>query len=453
MINKRYILAIDVGTTSVKTVIFDTCGRELACRICEYALEKPCPDFVEVEPEVYWNAVREGIAGVMNDAGLRQDDIAAVGVTSQAETLIVLDAQGKPLRKAIVWLDNRAKAEAAQIATDFSREEVYRVTGQQEIVPTWTACKLLWLRNHEPETFAEAAEFLMVEDYIIYRLTGNFATDHALNPSTLYYDLVNGCWWDEMLDYLGVRKDQLPELKYSGETAGYVTSASDVAIGSGAAVCVSPIDQVAAAVGAGNIAPGMITETTGSAMAVCATLDAPAYDEKMRIGLYRHALAGQYIMMPWIPTAGMVLRWFRDEMAPDMNYQELSRLAETVPAGCDGMLMLPHLTGAFCPDVNPAATGVFHGIGLGHGRGHFVRAIFEAVAFTLRQNVDVLKEAGLKCSAVRSLGGGAKDALWLQIKADVLDCPVEVPACSEATCLGAAILAAAGAGIFPSVSE
>jgi len=452
MMNKQqYLLALDAGTTSVKTVLFDPAGRELACRICEYRVEHPAPDRSEVHPEVYVTAAVDGIAGVLRDAGVAARDVAAIGVTSQGETLIALDANGKPLRPALVWLDNRAQEEAAQIAARFSREEVYRITGQQEIVPGWTAPKILWLRRHEPDVFARTARFLLVEDYLIYRLTGRYVTDHALCPSTLYYDLTTGQWWSEMLDFLGIAAAQLPELLPSGAVVGPVTGA--FGLSPQTVVTTAPIDQVSAAVGAGNIASGMVTETTGSALAVCATLDRPVYDAKMQIGLYRHAVSGRYVMMPWTPTAGMVLRWFRDELGAGEDYGMLSQLAEKVPPGSDGLILLPHLSGAFCPDANPAARGVFYGITLSHTRGHFVRAIFESVAFLLRSNLETLGNIGLNCRKICSLGGGARNPLWLQIKADVLNQPVTITASEETTCLGAAMLAALGAKIHPSLTD
>lgn len=450
MAKKTYLLALDAGTTSVKTVLFDTTGHTIAVRVCEYNLERPNPDIVEANPEHYWKAACEGISGVLQEAGILPEEVAAAGVTSQGETLIVLDDKGRPLRNAVVWLDNRAKAEAEQIAARFTRDEVYRVTGQQDIVPTWTAAKILWLRRHEPEVFSKAAHFLLVEDYLIYRLTGQFVTDHALNPSTLYYDLIRGCWWPEMLDFLGIREDQLPELRNSGEVAG---QARNGGLAPNTVITVAPIDQVAAATGAGNIAPGMLTETTGSALAICATVAHPVYDEKKQISLYRHALPGTYVMMPWTPTAGMALRWFRDELGGGLDYPALAALAEKVQPGCEGLLLLPHLSGAFCPDANPEARGVFYGVSLAHTRGHFVRAIFEAVAFLLRHNLEALQRSGLSCGKVLSLGGGARNPLWLQIKADVLYRTMIVPDCEESTCLGAAILAAVGAGIYPTLAE
>ena len=301
----NFILTLDAGTTSLKGALFDLAGNMIASRVHEYHLEKPAPDIVELDPEIYWLAAKTVIAEILMETKVNPKNISALGVTSQGETLIVLDKNGRPLRKAIVWLDNRAKDEAEIIKREFGGELVYKVTGQQDVVPGWPAAKILWLRNHEPEVFKATAKYLMLGDYLIYRLTGVFATDHALNPSTLYYDLVNGLWWKEMLEFLHVSEKQLPVLMNSGESAGNVSV--DIGLTGNTAVTVAPIDQVAAAVGAGNIAPGMITETTGCALAICATVEHPVYDPEMRIGLYRHALPGMFVLMPWVPTAGMIV--------------------------------------------------------------------------------------------------------------------------------------------------
>ncbi|HPS52436.1 MAG TPA: FGGY family carbohydrate kinase [Phycisphaerae bacterium] len=447
----KYILSLDVGTTSVKTVLFDVTGHEVARHVCEYELLKPKPDFVEVDPDVYWHAACEGIRGIFHDSAVSKDDIVSVGVTSQGETLIVLDENGRPLCNAIVWLDNRAKAEAALIAEKFSRSEVYRITGQQEIAPAWTASKILWLRNHEPEIFKKVSKILLVEDYLIYRLTGEFATDHALNPSTLYYDMINGCWWREMLEFLKISEKQLPSLLNSGEIAGRVIA--DVGLNKNTPVTVAPIDQISAAVGAGNIAAGMITETTGCALAVCATTDKPVYDEKMRFGIYRHAVPGLYVMLPWIPAAGMILRWFRDEFGGGMDYSELCDIAINVPAGAEGLLLLPHFCGMTLPQVNPDAKGVFYGLTLSHKKRHFVRAIMESVAFSLRESIELLEQNGLKAEKIISMGGAARSRLWLQIKSDVLHRDFVTMACEESTCLGAAVLSAVGTGCYEKLND
>jgi xylulokinase len=445
------VLTLDVGTTALKGALFDLDGQMLAVRAREYALEYPGPDQVELDPEIYWEAAQAVIGEILIETSVAPERIRAVGITSQGETLIVLDQQGRPLRKAIVWLDNRAKAEAELIRAAFGRDKVYRVTGQQDIAPAWPASKILWIRRNEPEVFNKAAKFLMLEDYLVYRLTGRCATDHALNPSTLYYDLVQGCWWPEMLEFLGLSAAQLPDLLVSGESAGCVTA--QVGLDRTTQVTVAPIDQIAAAVGAGNRAPGMVTETTGCALAICATIDRPFYDPDRRIGLYRHAVPGLYILMPWIPTAGMVLRWFRDEFGAGEDYTALTEAAESIPPGSDGLIVLPHFCGMSSPEVNPEARGVFYGITTAHHRTHFVRAILESTAFALRDNLELLENCGIPCRDVTALGGAARSRLWRQIKADVLGKPVHSMRCEESTSLGTAVLAAAGIGLKASLEE
>ena len=210
--NNLYALAIDVGTTSLKTAIISQDGTCAATHIREYELIKPKPDIVELNPEVYWNAAVEAIRSVLIKAQVPHMAITTIGVTSHGESLILLDSNGGPLRNTIVWLDNRATAEAEEIAANFDLETVYRITGQQEIAPAWPAAKILWLKNNEPEIFNKTAKFLMVEEFIIYKLTGNFATDCALNPSSLYFDIIKYDWWQEMLDFLNIPKHKLPKL-------------------------------------------------------------------------------------------------------------------------------------------------------------------------------------------------------------------------------------------------
>lgn len=445
------VLTLDAGTTALKGALFDLSGNMRCCRVHEYALDYPGPELVELDPETYWLAAQTVIAGILKETAVPPASIIALGVTSQGETLIVLDRHGKPLRKAIVWLDNRAKDEAASIREAFGREPVYHATGQQDVVPGWPAAKILWLRQHEPDVFRAADKFLMLADYLVYRLTGAFATDHALSPSTLYYDLRCGDWWPDMLAFLGISARQLPTLLNSGQRAGTVTAA--VGLARDTPVTVAPLDQVAAAVGAGNIAPGMITATTGCALAVCATVASPAYDPQMRLGLYRHAVPGLFVLLPWVPTAGMILRWFRDAFGEGQDYTALVNSAAAIPAGSEGLILLPHFSGMNSPEINPEAKGVFFGITTAHRKAHFVRAILEAVAFALRDNLELLAACGIESPQIVALGGATRSAAWLQIQADVLQQPIKTMRCEESTSLGTAILAAAGTGAYASIAE
>jgi xylulokinase len=451
----HHILAIDVGTTSLKGVLFDSHGRQLASCLQEYDLVKPAPDVVELDCEVYWDSACKVIRVILRESGIDPRQITSVGITSQGETLTVLDKDGRPLRRSIVWLDNRSRQEAEEIGRRFSIDEAYKITGQQEIIAAWTATRILWIRKHQPEIFQKAYKYLLVEDYLIYKLTGKYFTDRGLNPSTLYYDLTRGDWWPEMLQFLGITRQQLPELLNSGEVAGPVLAQAAIETG----LCVNtmittgPIDQIAGAVGAGNIEPGVLTETTGASLALCASVDRPIYDQKKRVGLYAHAMRGQFALLPWVPTAGMILRWFRDELSGERDYTSLCKEAQEISPGADGLTLLPHLNGAGCPFSNPKAKGVFWGMTLGHRRAHFVRAIMEAVAFMLRSNVELLEDLGVTIKEIRSLGGAAKSDLWLQIKADVCRKDLIVMQCQEAACLGVAMLSAVGSGLYGNLAE
>ena len=441
MTKQKYILAIDVGTTALKAVLFTSDGIQKASAIQEYELEKPSINIVEVAAELYWEALVNAIDKILKNSFIDPEQIVSVGVTSQGETLILLDSNGEPLRKAIVWLDNRAVAEAKEINKKFTLDQVYRITGQHEIVPCWTASKILWIRNNELEVFSKVAKFLMVEDYLIYRLTGKFATDHALNPSTLYYDIKNLCWWKEMVKFLEITPKQLPKLLYSGEVVGEITA--KIGLSTKTRVTVAPIDQIAGAVGAGNIASGMITETTGSALAICATLDRLEYDTQKQVGIYLHAQKGTYALLPWHPTAGMVYRWFRDELGGGKSYKELDEQAAQIPPGSDDLTVLPSFSKG----------GAFIGLTLAHKQAHIVRAIFESVAFMLRDNLELLENMGVKIKEVHSLGGASYSKLWTQIKADVLQKNIILMDSDETTCLGVAVLSSVGAGIYKDIEK
>jgi xylulokinase len=258
-----------------------------------------------------------------------------------------------------------------------------------------------------------------------------------------------------MLQFLGIDASQLPEVTPSGQVAGRVTAeaASRTGLAPGTPVTTAPMDQICAAVGAGNIAPGMITENTGAALAICATVEAPSYDPQRRVGCYIHAVKGRYVLLPWVQTAGMALRWFRDELGGGLDYDRLCREAAAVPPGAEGLVFLPYLAGAGCPDMDSRARGVFWRIGLGHRRAHFARAVLESVAFLLRRNMEFLSSLGFRADEVRCLGGGSRSELWVRIKADMLNLPCVIMDTEESTALGVAVLAAVGAGLYPTPAE
>ena len=444
----KYYLGLDMGTTGVKAALFTAEGVMAGGGLAEYTLETPAPDFVELDPEVYWHAACKAIADALSNAGAAPETVRAVGITGQAETIILTDAAGVPVRKAIVWLDNRAKEEAREIEAHFGADALFRLSGQTEMLPCWPAAKLRWLKRHEPETFASASRCLMVEDFIAFRLTGRFSTCRGLMPSTLYYDIRSGGYDPAMLEYLGIGETFLPPLFDAGECVGVTVGGSDSPLPAGVAVAAAPIDHVCGNLGSGCSGAGVVSETTGCTLAICAAFPRLVYDEERRISTYLGFAPGSYVLLPWAPTAGMLLKYFRDEFSGGLSYDELAAEAASVPPGSEGLTLLPHCAGAVSPVCNPDARGVAYGVTLAHKRGHWVRAVMESVAYLLCDNLEALRAIGAEISEIRALGGAAKSPLWLRIMADVLDLPVTTTVCDEATSLGAAILAAKSCGDF-----
>ena len=461
----RYLLGLDVGTTAIKGVLFNEEGESIAQFSSEYNLDLSKPDFVELNPDIYWESAKKVIRQILAKSKRKPKEIKALSISSQGETLICVDREGNPLRKAIVWLDNRSKKEAEIIEEEFGVKKIYYITGQPQVVPTWPATKILWLRKNERDIFNKTYKYLLLEDYLIYKLTGEFVCEYSLVSSTLLFDINKKCWWKDMLELVGIDEEMLPEIRESGQVVGNLTevAAKDTGLSCQTLVVTGALDQAAGAIGAGNIKPGIITETTGAALAIVATTQAPIFDPQMRIPCHCHALKNKYFLLPWCQTAGTVLKWFRDEFSKEEMreaegknvdaYNILSQKAAKIPPGSEGLIMLPHLSGAACPEFNPSAKGVWFGFTLKHTKAHFTRSIMEAIAFMLKRNIRLLENSGVNVKEIRALGGGAKSRLWNQIKADVINKPVITSSQPESASLGVAILAAVAVGIFDTVKE
>lgn len=461
----KYLLGIDAGTTSFKAALFDLEGNEQAGAVHEYELQYHDSDKVELPAESYWHACKSVIRSVLARWNGKANEIKALAVASQGETLIAVDRKDEPLRPAIVWLDNRAGEEAQRIKADFRAEHAFKTTGQPDIVPTWPAAKILWLKRHEPGLFRRVYRFLLLEDYLIYKITGQFVAESSLLSSTLYFDIRKGEWWGEMLDYIGISPEQLPEIRGSGEIVGNLTdvAARETGLAKETLVVTGALDQAASTIGAGNTACDRITESTGSTLAICANIAQPVFDPQQRIPCHVHALPRTYFLLPWCQTAGMVYKWFRNEFYqkcsnasvddPQMLFGLMDQEAAQIPPGSDGLVMLPHLAGAFTPESNPLARGVLFGLTLQTSRAHIARAILESVGFMLKRNIGLLEELGLNVREIRSIGGGSKSRLWNQIKADITGKPIVTVKANETASLGAAMLAGAAVGVYGSLAE
>lgn len=458
------ILSVDLGTTSIKEAIIDNHGSIIADTVREYILESPHASYVECSESTYWNAFTDGLRELLDKIGERSKNIKALGISAQGETLFFLDKNGKPLRNAIVWMDNRAVDEANELREKFTDDLCYKITGQVSFDPCWPAAKILWVRKNEPEIFRNTATFALIEDWFIHRLTGKMVSEGSLLCSTTYWNIITKKWWPEMLDYLGISEKQLPEIMEPGQVVDKIRPdvAEQLGLPSDMTVCTGALDQAAGAIGIGNIKEGRFSENIGAALAICAPLSRPMFDPNKKMPVHYFGIPDMY-MFHTFTTGGMAIKWFRDgfcdveKMQADENgksaYSVMDEEAAAVAPGCDGLIALPHLSGAMAPDVNPRAKGVFYGFTLKHTRAHFIRAIMESVGFIIKRNIEALENAGLTVTELRSSGGGSKSPLWNQIKSDIISKPLVTLKCSEAACLGAAILAGTAVGIFDSVEQ
>ena len=427
------LMGIDVGTTSIKTAVFDENFKTIYSNNIDYTLNSH-GDMVECNPGKYWCLIE-------NELDSLEIPVTALAIDTQCETLILTDENGNPVRDAIVWLDNRAEKEARIIEEHFGRKRVYEVTGQPEITATWPASKLLWVKNNEPDIWAKTKKIFLLEDYILFKLTGKFITEKTLQSSTIYFDIRNSIWWDEMLTFIGVTHDMLPELFDSGV---YVGDYNGIKVVTGA------MDQVSGAIGAGVIKDGIVSEMTGTTMVIFSTVDKiPDYDENSIVPCH-YNYDGKYCILSWSPTAGMSLKWFKNILCENLSFKDLDNLANEIPPGCDGLTFLPYLCGSTMPKYNPKARGSFTGLTTEHTRGHFARSIMESLSYTLKSNFDYLN---VDVSEIRAMGGGANSDLWCQMKADVTGKVLMTLENKETACLGAAILAGVGIGALESVEK
>lgn len=430
-----YLLGADIGTTSIKAAVFDENKKIISSSLVDYTLITE-GDRVEFDAEEYFRLFLKAINECAGDK-----KIEAMSIDTQCETLILTDDAGIPLTNAIVWLDNRATKEAEDIEAHFGQKRVYEVTGQAEITATWPACKLLWVKRNMPDIFAKTKKIFLLEDWILFKLTGKFVTEKTLQSSTIYFDITKGCWWKEMLDFIGVSEAQLPQLNDSAVKIGEYN---------GTAVVTGAMDQIAGAIGAGVIREGMISEMTGTAMVLfvpCGKI--PEYRPESKIPCH-YNFNNSYALVLWTPAAGMALKWFKNNFAEDFTFAQLDEIAAKVPYGCEGLVMLPHLCGSTTPKYNPDARGCFNGFTLAHTRAHATRAILEGVACMLKDNLDYIN---LDIDEIRAMGGGAGSPLWCGIKADITQKKLVTLKNKETACLGSAILAGVGVGIFDSVEK
>jgi xylulokinase len=449
----RHVLGIDASTTATKAVLVDEAGAVVGVAASEYGFEVPRPGWSEQSPDLWWDGAVAAIREVLASTGVAGGDVVAIGLTGQMHGLVLLDGAGSVLRPAILWNDQRTAAECDVIRAAVGAQRLIEITGNDALTG-FTAPKLVWVRDHEPDVWAQVAHVLLPKDYVRLRLTGEYAMDKADGAGTILFDLAARDWSAEVLGALEIEPDWLPPTFEGPVITAAITDEAAAATGlrAGTPVVAGGGDQAANAVGVGVIDPGSMALSLGTSGVVFAATDRPIHEPRGIVHAFCHAVPGRWHMMSVMLSAAGSLRWFRDALAPGVEFEDLVAPAAEVPAGSDGLLFLPYLTGERSPHPDPRARGAFVGLTLTHDRRHMTRAVLEGVAFGLRDGLDLMLEAGMPApDQIRASGGGTASPLWRQIVADVLEAEIATVDTTEGAAYGAALLAAVGAGWFATV--
>jgi xylulokinase len=450
---QTFFLGIDVSTTATKALLIDQAGLVIGVSSSKYLFKTPRPLWSEQSPELWWQGTLQSIRTLLIQTGIDPAEIRGIGLTGQMHGLVLLDEIGNVLRPAILWNDQRTQAQCDEIHQRVGRDRFIQITGNVALTG-FTAPKILWVAQNEPEVYAKARHVLLPKDYIRFRLTGEFAMDKADGSGTVLFDLKQRGWSSEVLEKLGIDPSWMPPTLEGPEVTGCITveAAASTGLKAGTPVVAGGGDQAAQAVGVGAVETGIIALTLGTSGVVFASTPQALIEPQGRLHSFCHAVPGMWHFMGVMLSAAGSLQWFHDSLAPGMSFNELLQEAEAVPPGCEGLQFLPYLSGERTPYPDPLARGGFIGLTLRHGRGHMTRAVLEGVAFGLKDSFALIQNSGLGAiTQVRASGGGTKSLLWRQILASVLEADLVTVNTAEGAAFGATLLAAVGAKVWEDV--
>ena len=438
-------IGIDLGSTNIKAAIYDE-NMKLVDRQSVPVVYIRENGFVEFDAYAYCQDLVKLLADMVKKNGVKS--VKQMAFTGQAESLVVVGAEGKPLMNAISWMDERSTEECAILAEKFDAATCEAITGQMAVLPTWPATKIAWLKKNRPEVYNNAATYMLLKDYVVYFLTGVKLSDMSIATFSFYFDIYNKCYWKEMLEAIGVSESQLPALCEPCSVAGNLTAEAAAATGlsTETQVNVGTLDHFAGMIGTGNIAPGGITLSTGTVMAM-ATMCGEPTPKSCGNAMHYGFLPNTWVMLPVAESGGVSLEWFRRNcMQADYDTMN-AELAKREP---NELLFLPYLVGTNAPEFDAEANGVFWGLRQEHDAIDMAGAVMEGVSYVLRKNCEYISRNGMKPTGIIATGGGAKSAIWCQLQADITGLPVSIPAEKEAACLGATMIAAVCAGKYAS---
>lgn len=456
----RYLIGIDLGTSGTKTVLFDEGLKEVASASFEYPLYQPHNGWAEQRPEDWWEAAVSGLKAVMASSGVDPSHVAGVGLSGQMHGLVLMDGAGQVIRPAIIWCDQRTEKQTRWMEERLTRRACIDITANPPMTG-FTAAKLLWVRDQEPESYARCARLLLPKDYIRYRLTGEYLSEVSDGAGTQMMDVPRRRWSQELMRTLGLDAGLLPPLTESQELSSVVSAEGARATGlrAGTPVAAGAADNAAAAIGTGVVKQGQAFTTLGTSGVVYSVVDRVTIDPEGRVHTLCASVPGKWTVMSCTQAAGLSLRWLRDtacqpEAAQAARegvdpYVVMTRLAQGVPPGSGRLLFLPFLMGERSPHPDPNCRGVFFGLSAVHERAHLIRAVMEGVAFSQAACVDVFRQMSVPIDSMMMTGGGARSPLWRQMLADLYGCPVSTLRQDQGPAFGAAILAGVGAGLYP----
>jgi xylulokinase len=448
----EYLLGIDLGTSSVKAVLVHRSGSVTARAVVEYDIEKPHPGWAEQDPEEWYQAATAAVRHVLTVAGLPGEAVAAAGLSGQMHGTVCLGENGRLLRPAVIWADQRSREQVDRLTKSIGKENLGAWIGGP-LATGFMLPTLVWLQEHEPDTARKIRNLLLPKDYLRWRLTGVIGSEASDASSTGLFDPARRRWSHQLIDFLKLDHDILPTVHDSTALAGEITHqvSQDTGLKAGTPVAFGGSDQACQALGHGIVDPGSVSCTIGTGGQLFSALDRPVFDPGLRLHLFCHALPERWHQLAATLSAGLSLKWLKKILSPGESYQSLADAAMSIPPGSDGLIFLPYLAGERTPHMDPAARGAFIGLTLRHSKAHLVRAVMEGAVFALRQGLDVMVENGANVDRIIASGGAVVHPLWQELVADIFQREIILTGVREASGVGAALLAGAGAGFFSDI--
>lgn len=459
---RQYLLGIDIGTSACKIAVFDEAGNVISSGNGDYQVYYPKPGWAEQNPDEWWSAVCHAVRETLEKGQIRAGEIAGIGIDGQSWSAIPVDKNGEVLTNTPIWMDTRAADICEEVGKRVGEDRIFEVCGNP-FKPSYTTPKILWYKKYMPDVYAHTYKILQSNSFIAYKLTGKFTQELSQGYGLHCFDMRKGVWDVDMCHELGLSGDILPDIYASHAVVGKVTAkaATECGLMEGTPVVAGALDAACGTLGAGVIHPGETQEQGGQAGGMSICIDDYKADPRLILGY--HVIPGKWLLQGGTVGGGGVMRWFEQEFADYERSREketgksslvqLNEMGEKISPGCDGMIFLPYMAGERSPIWDPNAKGVFYGLDFSKTKGHMLRSCMEGVAFALKHNLEVAKEAGADAKVLRAMGGSANSLLWTQIKSDITGKSIVVPSSDTATTLGAVLLAGVAVGMYRDYEE